>query len=232
MSRTILVTGANRGIGRELTRRLIADGDTVIALGRDAAALAELECRTVVADLSRPETLAGAVASIDHLDALVHNAGIAEVGPVSELGLDVWQRHLTVNVAAPAELTRVLLPALRAAHGHVVFVNSGVGLSAGALWSAYGASKHALKALADALRAEEKPNQVRVSTVYPGQVATDMQRQLKESMGAPYDPARVMSAGTAAESIRYVLNVPDEATVHDLRIAPSDVVPHATTMRR
>ncbi|GAA4924551.1 short-subunit dehydrogenase [Stackebrandtia albiflava] len=227
-----MITGANRGIGRELAERVLAQGDDVIALGRDRAAMAELGCRVVTADLSAPETLAGAVAGIDRLDALVHNAGIAEVGPVAETGLDTWQRHLTVNLAAPAELTRLLLPALRAASGHVVFVNSGVGLSAGPMWSAYGASKHGLKALADALRAEEQGNGVRVTTVYPGQVATEMQRALRESMGVPYDPRRAMSAGTAAEAIRYVLNVPAEATVHDLRIAPSDPVPHATSRRR
>lgn len=230
MKRTIMVTGANRGIGRELADSLLADGESVIAHGRDAKALAELDCRTVVADLSRPEALAEAVAGIDHLDALVHNAGIAQAGPVSELDIETWRRHLTVNVVAPAELTRLLLPALRAAAGHVVFVNSGVGLSSGPLWSAYGGSKHALKALADSLRAEERDSGVRVTTVYPGQVDTDMQRQLRESSGASYDPSRAMTTATAAAAIRYVLDVPAEATVADLRIAPTNPIPHATTM--
>lgn len=231
MRRTILVTGATRGVGRTLTESLIADGEDVIAHGRDPRALAELGCRTVVADLSEPESLADAVAGIDHLDVLVHNAGIAQAGPVAELDLATWQQHMTVNVVAPAELTRLLLPALRAASGHVVFVNSGVGLSAGPLWSAYGGSKHALKALADALRAEEQANGVRVTTVYPGQVATDMQRELREAMGAPYDPERAMSAVTAAASIRYAMDVPAQASVHDLRIAPSNPIPHASSMR-
>lgn len=230
MKRTILVTGANRGIGRALVDSLLADGDDVIAHGRDATALAEFDCRTVVADLSRPDTLAKAFADIDHLDALVHNAGIAQTRPVSELDVDTWMAHLTVNVAAPAELTRVLLPALRAARGHVVFVNSGAGLASGPLWAAYGGSKHALKALADSLRAEEKPNGVRVTTVYPGQVATDMQRQLRESTGAPYDPQRALSPATVATAITYALNVPAEATVNDLRIAPTDPLPHASVM--
>ncbi len=92
-------------------------------------------------------------------------------------------------------LTQALLPALRAAHGTVVFVNSGAGLSANAHWAGYAASKFGLRALADALRAEEAEHGVRVSTVYPGRTATPMQQKVHEQEGRAYDAGHVDPAG-------------------------------------
>lgn len=228
MTKTILVTGASRGIGRDLAAQLSERGDQVIALVRNAESVRDLDCRVIVADLAAPQSLADAVAGIESLDVLIHNAGIAQAGPVAELSTQVWQQHLTVNVAAPAELTRVLLPALRASRGQVVFVNSGAGLSAGPQWSAYGAAKHGLKALADSLRAEERANSVRVTTVYPGIVDTDMQRELRESLGGPYDPQRAMRPGTVAAAIIGAIDMPADAVIQDLRIVPPNPLPHPT----
>ncbi len=92
---------------------------------------------------------------------------------------------------APAELTRLLLPQLRAARGHVVFVNSGAGLRANPEWGAYAASKHGLKALADALRGEEADHGVRVTSVYPGRTATPMQEKVHRQEGKEYDAGPV-----------------------------------------
>src|SRR5690606_14659866 len=108
----------------------------------------------------------------DRLDSLLHVAGVVELGAVGDLTPAVWQETLAANLVAPAELTRLLLPRLRAARGHVVFVNSGAGLAAHPRWSAYAASKHGLRALADALRGEEREHGLRVTTVYPGRTAT------------------------------------------------------------
>ncbi|WP_415645756.1 SDR family NAD(P)-dependent oxidoreductase, partial [Stackebrandtia soli] len=179
MTKTILVTGANRGIGAELTSLLTKRGDTVIALGRDRAALEDHPGPTIHADLNEPGSLATAVAHIDRLDVIVHCAGIAHAAPVEYTDVDSWRDHLTVNTIAPAELTRALLPALRASRGLVLFVNSGAGMKASPMFAAYAASKHALKALADALRDEERQAGVRVSTIYPGIVDTRMQHELR-----------------------------------------------------
>ncbi|MEV0650506.1 SDR family oxidoreductase [Phytomonospora sp. NPDC050363] len=226
--RTIMVTGASRGIGAELVSILTARGDRVLAVVRDPSGLPE-GAEPIVADLADPASLAGALPDIERLDAVVHCAGISSPGPVGELGVGVWQRELNVNLVAPAELTRILLPALRTARGQVVFVNSGAGLSAGPLWAAYGASKHGLKALADALRAEET-GVVRVSTVYPGNTDTDMQRKLRAELKAEYDPARATSAATVATAIAQVLDMPADAMVVDLRIVPPNPIPHPTRM--
>ena len=120
------------------------------------------------------------------------------------------------STSPPAELTRLLLPALRAADGHVVFVNSGAGLRANPGWGAYSASKHGERALADALRAEEP--EIRVTSVYPGRTATEMQRKVRSHEGADYEPADFMSPHTIAVVIMNALETPRDAMIHDVSV--------------
>ncbi|WP_026924109.1 SDR family oxidoreductase [Glycomyces arizonensis] len=228
MPKTILVTGAGRGLGRTLAEQCGARGDAVIAHARSEEALDGVPCeRRLIADLERPEAIEDAVAGlgIEHLDALVHNAGIAHIAPVGGQELEWWQRTMAVNVVAVAELTRLLLPALRASGGHVVFVNSGAGLSAGPGWSSYAASKHAVKALADALRGEERAAGVRVTSVYPSHFKTDMQRSVREQFGSDYDLERATSVESIAKAVIDVLNAPSDMVVNELRIEPPNPLP-------
>jgi NADP-dependent 3-hydroxy acid dehydrogenase YdfG len=146
----------------------------------------------------------------------VHSAGVVALGNVAELTPGAWVEQLLVNAAAPAELTRLLLPSVRAARGHVVFVNSGSGLRANPGWSAYAASKHALRAVADSLRAEEP--EIRVTSVYPGRTASEMQRQVREHEGGEYDPSAFISPDTVAKVIVDALETPRDATVTDVSV--------------
>ena len=118
-----------------------------------------------------------------------------ELAPIADLPLADLTGQLTVNLVAPAELTRAVLPALRSARGTVVFVNSGPGLAANPQWGAYAASKFGLRAIADALRAEEAPAGVRVTSVFLGRTATPMQQKVHEQEGRDYDPADWASTG-------------------------------------
>ncbi|MFG3339012.1 SDR family oxidoreductase [Glycomyces sp. NPDC048151] len=228
MSKTILVTGAGRGLGRTLAEQLSARGDKVIAHARSESALDGVpHDRKLVFDLADPASVADAVAALglEQLDGVIHNAGIAHIGAIADQSLELWEQTLTINVTAPAELTRALLPALRAARGHVVFVNSGAGISAGPKWGSYAASKHALRALADSLRAEEQPNGLRVTSVYPSHFATDMQRSVREQYGAEYDPSRATSPESIAASIVGLLNTPEDVVVNELRVEPPNPLP-------
>jgi short-subunit dehydrogenase len=117
-------------------------------------------------------------------------------------------------------LTAPLLPALRAAGGTVVFVNSSAGLQAHARWSAYAASKFGLRALADSLRAEEAGTGVRVTTVFPSRTATPMQEKVHEQEGREYDASRWIQPATVAASVLHVLDLPHDATIPELVIRP------------
>jgi short-subunit dehydrogenase len=210
--RTHLVTGAASGIGLELAGRLAERGDRVIRLTRDVVDLADSVA------LARWAT--DFAEDLDRLDSLLHVAGTVDLAPVAELDLDVWKRHLDVNLTAPVVLTAHLLPALRTSGGTVVFVNSSAGLVANAGWSAYAASKFGLRALADSLRAEESANGVRVTTVFPSRTATPMQEKVHEQEGRTYDATRWIRPATVVDSILHVLDLPPDATIPELVIRP------------
>ena len=221
-----VVTGAGSGIGLALAQRLAARGDDLVLLARSDARAAELsgtfpDAQVLVADLADPGTLNGLGRQVDGpVHSLVHVAGVVELGRVDRLRLADWDEQLAVNLTAPAVLTRELLPHVREGRGTVVFVSSSAGLSASAEWSAYAASKHGLRALADALRAEEVEHGVRVTSVYPGRTATVMQEKVHAQEGREYDASQWMSAGTVADTIVHVLDLPADATVPDVTIRP------------
>lgn len=218
-----LITGASGGIGSALARALAGTHELILS-GRGGAALnalcAEVGGHPLVLDLTRPETFADALAGLGRVTNVVHNAGVVELGAVAEQGHAVWTHTLAVNTVAPAELTRLLLPAVRQERGTIVFVNSGAGLSAGAGWGSYAASKFALKALADAVRAEEAEGGVRVTSIYPGRTATGMQRKVRTQEGGEYTPEVFIDPRTLAATIAFVLNAPRDATLTDLTVRP------------
>ncbi|MEV1009571.1 SDR family oxidoreductase [Streptomyces sp. NPDC049881] len=226
---THVITGAGSGIGAAVARRLADRGDELWLWARDAGRAKELAAqypgaRTLVGNLAEPERLSWALghqSPPDRIDSLVHSAGVVELGPIGELTPAVWRSTLAANLVAPAELTRLLLPQLRAARGHVVFINSGAGLRANAQWGAYAASKHGLKALADALRAEEAGQGVRVTSVHPGRTATPMQEKVHQQEGQVYDPDRWMTADAVATTVLTALDLPRGAEVTDLSVRPA-----------
>lgn len=223
-----LLTGAGAGIGAAVAQSLAARGDDLVLLARSETRAEDLraalpESRTVVADLADPHDLAEALAEQqlpERLDSLIHVAGLVELGAVGDLGADVWRRTMDVNLLAPAELTRICLPALRAARGHVVFVNSGSGLRSNPDWSAYAASKHGLRALADSLRAEEAGAGVRVTSVYPGRTATDMQAKVHAQEGKDYDPSDWIAPESVATAVLTALDLPRDAEMTDVTVRP------------
>ncbi|MDT0408962.1 MULTISPECIES: SDR family oxidoreductase [Streptomyces] len=225
---TYVITGAGSGIGAAVARRLHARGDDLVLLARDAGRAKELAAalpgaRTLVGDLAEPDRLSWAFSHQtlpERVDALLHVAGVVDLGTVGELSLKSWRQQIDVNLLAPAELTRLFLPQLRTARGQVLFVNSGAGLSASPQWAAYAASKHGLKALADSLRAEEKENGVRVTTVYPGRTTSPMQAKVHQQEGKEYDATAWIDPESVATTILTALDLPRDAVVTDLMVRP------------
>lgn len=218
-----LITGASRGIGRAIADELASTHHLLLG-GRDAPALEALASSYPSAEPFAVE-LTGlspeAVTGIDRLDVLVHSAGVLDMGHVAELEPDQWRRSFEVNVFAVANLTRMLLPALRAACGQVVAINSGSGYSSGAGSAVYSGTKFALRALTDALREEERSNGVRVSSIHPGRVGTDMQRQLHSYEGKDYHPEKWIRPEQVAKAVRLAVDASPDSVVESLNLRPS-----------
>ncbi|WP_110182603.1 SDR family oxidoreductase [Nocardioides solisilvae] len=224
--RTHLVTGAGSGIGRALARRLAARGDRLVLLARTHSRADEIQadlpghaCHVV--DLAQPDAVVTAgtlLAETERFDSVVHCAGVVHLGPVATLNHDAWQEQIQVNLTAPARLTRAVLPALRAARGTLVLVNSTAIMSANPGWSAYAASKAGLRAFADAVRAEEAEHGVRVTSVYPSRTATPMQARVHRQEGRAYDEGVFVSPESVAETICHVIDLPADSTIPDLTV--------------
>lgn len=206
--KVVVVTGGSSGIGERLVAALRARGDRVIA-----------PTRTDV-DLTDPVAIdawAGTV-GVDRLDGLVHCAGVVALGSLADFDRAAWESTLAVNLLAPAQVTAALLPALRTGGGSVVFVNSGAGLNAHPQWGSYAASKFGLRALADSLRAEEP--EIRVTSVFPGRVATRMQAEVHRQEGRAYDPTAWIEPDTVVAQILAVLDLSPDAQMPDVVIRP------------
>jgi NAD(P)-dependent dehydrogenase (short-subunit alcohol dehydrogenase family) len=187
-----LITGASTGIGRATALRLGGAGWTVLAGVRAPAAgeslLGEAPAGARIIPLSLevtdPAQVAQAAARVAELareggssaggglDALVNNAGIGLGGPLELIAPEDLLRQFEVNVFAQVAVTQAMLPALRRAQGRIVFTSSIGGRVATPFTAPYAASKHALEAIADALRIELRSSHVQVALIEPGSVAT------------------------------------------------------------
>lgn len=151
------------------------------------------------------------------LDVLVHSAGIWAKSDIADADRDEWTRVLDVNVISVVDLTRRLLPALREARGAVVAINSGSGYHSGPGLGLYSASKFALRAVSDALREEER-GVVRVSSVHPGRVDTDMQVQIMGEDG--YDGSKYVHVDSIAAAVRLCVDATDDCIVEEVTVRP------------
>lgn len=225
MSPVALITGASRGIGAAIARSL-SDTHELLLGGRDGEALKALaaslpNARPWPVDITDHAAVAEAVAGVDRLDVLVHSAGVTELGHVADSTPDLWRRTFDLNLFAVAELTRLLLPALRATRGQVVLLNSGAGLRANPNWGAYAASKFALRAFADALRAEEERDHgLRVTSVHPGRVDTDMQRDVRSQEGGEYEPQFYLEADSVGRAVAAAVHASPDAHLTEIVVRP------------
>lgn len=216
-----IITGASTGIGASIADAL-APTHTLLLAGRPSArldAVAErLGASTWPMDLTDTDSLDEAAELFDEVDVLVHNAGVAYPGRVAESVPEQWRTTFEINVTGAVALTLALLPALRAARGQVVFINSGSGLTVSPGLASYSASKFALRAFADSLRADEPL--LRVTSIHPGRVDTEMQQDLVAYEGGEYDPGRFLTPATVAQVVAQVVATPPDAHTHQVVIRP------------
>src|ERR1700738_4072227 len=211
---TAMITGAAGRLGSAIATAL-APTHTLFLAGRPSdrldALAAEFGATTWPIDLADTDAIPAVVEPIVELDVLIHNAGVAYPGRVAESTVDEWRATMSVNVVGAVALTLALLPALRAAGGHVVFINSGAGINASPGLASYTASKFALRGFAESLRNDEPS--LRVTSVHPGRIATAMQEGLVAYEGADYDPLRYLQPETVAKLVADAVNSPPDAHI-------------------
>ena len=212
MSRTVVVTGGAKGIGRATVERFTAGGERVIALGRDRAALDALDVATFACDVTDETAIAAVFAAIGAVDVLVNNAGIGESASLPATTLEAWRRHLEVNATGPFLCTRAVVPGMRErGSGVIVTVASTAGRVGVPYTSAYSASKHAVIGLTRALASELAGTGVRVNAVCPGFVRTEMtERSIATIVAKTGRSPEQAEAALAASSPLGRLLEPDE----------------------
>ena len=178
-----LITGASRGIGAKIAAAALANGDAVVATARDASSITQrfgeqpglLAASLDVTD--EAQGVAVAQAAIDHfgrIDVLVNNAGFGLLGAVEEASADEVRRVYETNVFGLLNVTRAVLPHMRAARsGHVINLSSVGGYRSGPGFGVYCSTKFAVEGLSEALHAELAPLGVKVTVVEPGYFRTE-----------------------------------------------------------
>jgi len=182
--KTWFVTGASQGMGLVLVRQLLAEGYNVAATGRAIATLKKAvggsspQFLPLEVDLVNEGSVAAAVSSaisqFKSIDFLVNNAGYGLIGGIEETSNQEVQANFDVNVFGLLNVTRAILPHMRAAKsGHIFNISSVFGLIAGAGWGIYCGTKFAVEGLSEALAQEIKPFGIKVTIIEPGYFRTN-----------------------------------------------------------
>lgn len=191
--KTVLITGASRGIGEATAREFVAQGARVALLARSAESLSDLAGQlgdaalAIPCDVSRYWEVEAAVAAtvkeFGRLDVLVNNAGAIEpIGPIGQLDPAGWEKVIDINLKGVFHGMRAALPVmLEQGGGSILTVSSGAAHSAVEGWSAYCASKAGAAMLTRSLDLEYRGRGIRAMGLSPGTVATQMQREIKAS---------------------------------------------------
>ena len=181
--RVWLITGASRGIGAKIAAAALANGDAVVATARDANSVTQRfgtqpALLAVSLDVTNEaQGIAVAKAAIEHfgrIDVLVNNAGFGLLGAVEEASADEVRRVYETNVFGLLNITRAVLPYMRAARsGHLINLSSVGGYASGPGFGVYCSTKFAVEGLSEALHAELAPVGVKVTVVEPGYFRTE-----------------------------------------------------------
>ena len=230
--RWAVVTGASRGIGAEIARRLAADGARLALVARSREVLTalarELGAEPVVCDVADPEQTERAAEQIGTLaggapDIVVNNAGTFSIAAAHKTTTEHFRRTLEVNLVAPFALVHAFLPGMRArGSGHLVTLGSVADRNIYPGHAAYSASKYGLRALHEVLRAELRGSGVRASLVSPGPVDTEIWDPIDPDSRPGFTPrAQMLTPSDVAAAVRWVLLAPDTVNVDELRLSRS-----------
>lgn len=191
---TVLITGANRGLGQALvTEALRRDAKRIYAASRQPVQHSDDRVTPLIIDVTNNDQIRKAVESIEALDVLVNNAGVSVPDDLGDR--EAFDRHLAVNLYGTLDVTQAFLPALTHSQGTVINIVSLGALAAVPLLPAYSVSKAAALSLSQSLRALLAGQGVAVRTVLPGPIDTDMVRDLPVPKTPPETVAQAIFDG-------------------------------------
>jgi NAD(P)-dependent dehydrogenase (short-subunit alcohol dehydrogenase family) len=196
--KSVLITGANRGLGQALVEEALRRGAKRVYGGaRQAFIHSDRRVTPLILDVTDTAQIRAAVEKVASLDMLINNAGLSLYEDFSDRGM--LDRHLAINLLGPYDLTQAVLPLLTRSRGAIVNVLSLASLAPSPFNPAYSVSKAAAFSMSQALRALLARQGVRVHAVLPGPMDTDMTRELDIPKASPQSAARAIFDGVENE---------------------------------
>jgi NADP-dependent 3-hydroxy acid dehydrogenase YdfG len=237
--KVVVITGASSGLGEAATRLLSAQSASLVLGARRADRLQLLadelnrdggKAVAVATDVAHREQVKllvdTAVQKFGRVDVMINNAGIMPRAPLERLTIDDWDRTIDVNIKGVLYGIAAALPhMIRQKSGQMIFVSSVAGHKIGPDFAVYAATKHAVRALAEGLRQEVKPYNIRTTIISPGAVATELPNSVTETDVAErirqYYSEIAIPAESFAHAVAFAMSQPQEVDVNEILFRPT-----------
>lgn len=237
--KVVAITGASSGIGEAVALKVVEAGGAVALGARRTERIEALAARinegggraiavtTDVGDEGQARAFVDAtVEQLGRLDVLVNNAGVMLLGPVNGADTDQWRRMIDANLYGVLYATYAAVPhLLQQGSGHVVTVSSIAGVRASAGSAVYNATKFGVNAFSEALRQELAPHDIRVTTINPGAVETELRTHLSEDLQQQqrerFADVEILQAEDIANAIVYAIAQPEHVSINDVLVRPT-----------